>query len=78
MLSQNAEERFFEMMNIYTDACCKVDSFNILTCIYDRFLFSQELKSSLEKTMVSLEKILIEGCIGSLIKLYLKVVSNMS
>ncbi|EDR0110311.1 AAA family ATPase [Escherichia coli] len=49
VLSQNAEERFFEMMNIYTDACCKVDSFNILTCIYDRFLFSQELKSSLEK-----------------------------
>lgn len=48
VLSQNAEERFFEMMTIYA-GYCKDDSFEILTCIYNTFLFSQELKSSLER-----------------------------
>ncbi len=48
VLSQNAEERFFEMMTIYV-GYCKDNSFEVLTCIYDSFLFSQELKSSLER-----------------------------
>ncbi|HDW7097263.1 TPA: KAP family P-loop NTPase fold protein [Yersinia enterocolitica] len=47
VLSQDAEERFFEMMTNYA-GYCKDNSFEILTCIYDTFLFSQELKSSLE------------------------------
>lgn len=55
MLSQNAEERFFEMMTIYT-GYCKDDSFEILTCIYDTFLFSQQLKSSLERNYGFLNK----------------------
>ncbi|HAV9034001.1 TPA: AAA family ATPase [Escherichia coli] len=55
VLSQNAEERFFEMMNNYS-SYCKDNSFEILTCIYDTFLFSQELKSSLERNYGFLTK----------------------
>ncbi|HCD8330542.1 TPA: AAA family ATPase, partial [Escherichia coli] len=35
---------------------CKDNSFEILTCIYDTFLFSQELKSSLERNYGFLTK----------------------
>ncbi|MGQ4694804.1 P-loop NTPase fold protein [Enterobacter asburiae] len=47
VLYQNAEERFFEMMTNYA-GYCKDESYEILTCIYDTFLFSEKLKSSLE------------------------------
>ncbi|HAS1236377.1 KAP family P-loop NTPase fold protein [Enterobacter cloacae] len=47
VLYQNAEERFFEMMTNYA-GYCKDESYKILTCIYDTFLFSEKLKSSLE------------------------------
>lgn len=47
VLYQNAEERFFEMMTNYA-GYCKDESYAILTCIYDTFLFSEKLKSSLE------------------------------
>lgn len=47
VLTQSAEERFFEMMTIYA-SYCKNDSFEILTRIYDTFLFTEEMKSSLE------------------------------
>ena len=47
VLYQNAEERFFEMMTNYA-VYCKDESYEILTCIYDTFLFSEKLKSSLE------------------------------
>lgn len=55
VISQKAEERFFEMMNIYA-GFCKDDSFDILTCIYDNFLFSQELQKSLESNYGFLTK----------------------
>ncbi|WP_427027001.1 KAP family P-loop NTPase fold protein [Klebsiella oxytoca] len=55
VLSQNAEERFFEMMTMYSSHC-KNNAFEVLTCIYDTFLFSQELKSSLEKNFGFLAK----------------------
>lgn len=47
VLYQNAEERFFEMMTNYA-GYCKDESYEVLTCIYDTFLFSEKLKFSLE------------------------------
>ncbi|EKS6154190.1 AAA family ATPase [Salmonella enterica] len=48
VLYQNAEERFFEMMTNYA-GYCKDESYEVLTCIYDTFLFSEKLKFSLEE-----------------------------
>lgn len=47
VLYQNAEERFFEMMTNYA-GYYKDESYEVLTCIYDTFLFSEKLKFSLE------------------------------
>lgn len=48
VLYQNAEERFFEMMTNYA-GYCKDENYEVLTCIYDTFLFSEKLKFSLEE-----------------------------
>ncbi|WP_439461857.1 KAP family P-loop NTPase fold protein [Serratia quinivorans] len=45
--AEDADERFFEMMTNYAKMC-KDKSFDILTSIYDAFLFSEKLISSLE------------------------------
>ena len=47
VLSENTDERFFEMMRNYS-AECKMNSFEILTTIYDVFLNSEKLITSLE------------------------------
>ncbi|HBN5894696.1 TPA: AAA family ATPase [Serratia marcescens] len=45
--SEDADERFFEMMTNYA-SMCKDKSFDVLTCIYDAFLFSDKLILSLQ------------------------------
>ncbi len=45
--SEDADERFFEMMSNYASEC-KDNSFEILSCIYNAFLFSEKLISSME------------------------------
>ncbi|ATA22842.1 AAA family ATPase [Brenneria goodwinii] len=45
VLSNNAEERFFEMLTNYADKCAD-NSFDVLVSIYDIFINSQKLKSS--------------------------------
>ncbi|CVB04615.1 Predicted P-loop ATPase [Serratia marcescens] len=45
--SEDADDRFFEMMTNYS-RICRDKSFDILTCIYDEYLFSEKLISSLE------------------------------
>lgn len=47
VLSDEADERFFEMMTNYS-ANCKGNSFDVLSSIYDAFLYSEKLVSSLE------------------------------
>jgi len=47
VLSNNSDERFFEMMRNYSSVC-KENSFDILSNIYDVFLESKLLVSSLE------------------------------
>ncbi|GGJ06166.1 hypothetical protein GCM10007978_49710 [Shewanella hanedai] len=47
VLEEEADERFFEMMTNYS-AKCKEDSFDVLSSIYDAFLYSTKLVSSLE------------------------------
>ncbi|MDA8481391.1 KAP family NTPase, partial [Citrobacter sp. Awk 4] len=47
VVSEDADERFFEMMTSYSSKC-EDKSFELLTCIYDSFLFSEKLISSLE------------------------------
>lgn len=47
VLSSNSDERFFEMMMNYSSEC-KENSFEVLASIYDVFLNSEQLISSLE------------------------------
>jgi predicted KAP-like P-loop ATPase len=47
VLRDDADERFFEMMTNYSSVC-KENSLNVLTSIYDDFLYSEKLKNSLE------------------------------
>lgn len=47
VLAENADDRFFEMMNNYASECNE-NSFDVLASIYDVFLKSQKLASSLE------------------------------
>src|SRR5690554_1047959 len=47
VLNDNADERFFEMMTNYSSEC-KGYSFDVLASIYDGFLSSEQLISSLE------------------------------
>tara|TARA_R110002124_G_scaffold286421_2_gene467291 strand:+ start:4804 stop:6930 length:2127 start_codon:yes stop_codon:yes gene_type:complete len=47
VVSEDADDRFFEMMTNYAKEC-KGNSFDVLTCIYDAFLKSEKLISSLE------------------------------
>lgn len=47
VLTEDADERFFEMMKNYS-AECKENSFDVLASIYDAFLSSEKLISSLE------------------------------
>jgi hypothetical protein len=47
VLAEEADERFFEMMTNYS-AKCKEESFDVLSSIYDIFLYSEQLVSSLE------------------------------
>lgn len=53
--SENADERFFEMMTNYAYKC-KDKSFEILTCIYNAFLFSEKLISSMESNFGFISK----------------------
>ncbi|HCM9700121.1 TPA: AAA family ATPase [Enterobacter hormaechei subsp. xiangfangensis] len=46
VLSNDAEDRFFEMMHIYADLC-KDKSYEVLTHIFDAFLASEKIKKSL-------------------------------
>lgn len=48
VLNDNADERFFEMMTNYSSEC-KGYSFDVLASIYDGFLSSEQLISSLER-----------------------------
>ncbi|MCW9550884.1 KAP family P-loop NTPase fold protein [Klebsiella oxytoca] len=45
VITEDADDRFFEMMMNYSQEC-KGKSFEILTCIYDTFLFSEKLIKS--------------------------------
>lgn len=47
VVTEDADDRFFEMMNNYATKCID-NSFDILTCIYNAFLNSEKLISSLE------------------------------
>jgi ABC-type branched-subunit amino acid transport system ATPase component len=47
VVSEDADDRFFEMMTNYAKEC-KGNSFDVLTCIYNAFLKSEKLISSLE------------------------------
>ncbi|MFM5473707.1 P-loop NTPase fold protein [Aeromonas veronii] len=47
VVTEDADDRFFEMMNNYSTKCID-NSFDILTCIYNAFLNSEKLISSLE------------------------------
>jgi len=53
--SEDADERFFEMMTNYA-GMCKDKSFDVLTCIYDAFLFSDKLILSLRGNFGFLSK----------------------
>lgn len=55
VVSEDADERFFEMMTSYSSKC-EDKSFELLTCIYDSFLFSEKLISSLENNHSLLSK----------------------
>ncbi|MEV3834458.1 KAP family P-loop NTPase fold protein [Aeromonas allosaccharophila] len=47
VVTEDADDRFFEMMNNYATKCID-NSLDILTCIYNAFLNSEKLISSLE------------------------------
>lgn len=47
VISEDADGRFFEMMTNYAKEC-RDNSFDVLTCVYDAFLKSDKLISSLE------------------------------
>jgi hypothetical protein len=47
VVTEDADDRFFEMMNNYATKCID-NRFDILTCIYNTFLHSEKLISSLE------------------------------
>lgn len=55
VVSEDADERFFEMMINYAKEC-KDNSFDILVCIYNSFLFSEKLISSQENNYGSLSQ----------------------
>lgn len=47
IVAEDADDRFFEMMTNYSKEC-RDNSFDVLTCIYNAFLKSEKLISSLE------------------------------
>jgi hypothetical protein len=47
VIAEDADDRFFEMMTNYAKEC-RGNSFDVLTCIYNAFLKSEKLISSLE------------------------------
>jgi hypothetical protein len=55
VVSEDADDRFFEMMTNYAKEC-KGNSFDILTCIYNAFLKSKKLISSLESNYSFMSK----------------------